>query len=72
MGKKYVAVGPLVQEPTPDDEHHDHEILSWLDKKERRSTVLFWFGSEFSLTKEEICEVAHELELSKVNFIYGF
>lgn len=44
MGKKYVAVGPLVQEPTPDDEHHDHEILSWLDKKERRSTVfvLVW------------------------------
>ncbi|KAL3841269.1 hypothetical protein ACJIZ3_025860 [Penstemon smallii] len=68
VGKKFVAVGPLVQQPDPNDQGYD--IISWLDKKERRSTVFVSFGSEYFLTKQDIDEIAYGLELSNVNFIW--
>ncbi|XP_011075272.1 beta-D-glucosyl crocetin beta-1,6-glucosyltransferase-like [Sesamum indicum] len=71
VGKKFVPVGPLVQEPSPDEK--DDESLctfSWLDMKERKSTVFVSFGSEYFLTKEDIDEIAYGLELSKINFIW--
>ncbi|KAI3472226.1 hypothetical protein Pfo_029714 [Paulownia fortunei] len=71
VGKKFVPVGPLVQEPSPnekDDESSD--ILSWLDKKERKSTVFVSFGSEYFLTAEDRDEIAYGLELSNINFIW--
>ncbi|GFP89659.1 beta-d-glucosyl crocetin beta-1 6-glucosyltransferase [Phtheirospermum japonicum] len=72
LGKKFVAVGPLVQEPSP-DEKYDREsldLLSWLDKKEPKSTVFVSFGSEYFLTKDDMAEIAHGLELCGVNFIW--
>lgn len=75
LNKKMIHVGPLVQDPGYDD-HHNHatmEIIRWLDKKERFSTVFLSFGSEYFLSKEEILEIAHGLELivrDQINFIW--
>ncbi|KAI3471567.1 hypothetical protein Pfo_028217 [Paulownia fortunei] len=61
VGKKFVPVGPNVQEPSPDEKDDESsDILSWLDKKERKSTVFVSFGIEF----------AYGLELSNINFIW--
>ncbi|KAK9282956.1 hypothetical protein L1049_011181 [Liquidambar formosana] len=68
IGKKMVPVGPLVQDPTDEDEPTD--IIEWLDKKEKCSTVFVSFGSECFLSREEMEEVANGLELSEVNFIW--
>ncbi|KAK4412995.1 Beta-D-glucosyl crocetin beta-1,6-glucosyltransferase [Sesamum alatum] len=72
VGKKFVPVGPLVQEPSPDDDKDDQSsgIFSWLDMKDRKSTVFVSFGSEYFLTKEDFDEIAYGLELSKINFIW--
>ncbi|KAL7258359.1 hypothetical protein ACSBR1_004477 [Camellia fascicularis] len=66
--KKIVPVGPLVQASVNDDEHL--HITEWLNKKDRGSTVFVSFGSEYFLTKVEMEEMAHGLELSNVNFIW--
>ncbi|GMP22366.1 hypothetical protein CsSME_00000421 [Camellia sinensis var. sinensis] len=66
--KKVVPVGPLVQDIV--DEMEQSEIMQWLDKKGESSTVFVSFGSEYFLSKHEIEEIAHGLELSKVNFIW--
>lgn len=70
-GKKVVPVGPLVEDPisTSEDENSKY-IIRWLDNKDKSSTVFVSFGSEFFLTKEEIEELAHGLELSEANFIW--
>ncbi|XP_057467266.1 beta-D-glucosyl crocetin beta-1,6-glucosyltransferase-like [Actinidia eriantha] len=67
-GKKIVPVGPLVQDPMNENEHLS--IVEWLDKKGLGSTVFVSFGSEYFLSKEEMQEMAHGLELSGVNFIW--
>ncbi|XP_060675766.1 UDP-glucosyltransferase 29-like [Ziziphus jujuba] len=68
FGQKIVPVGPLVPEPIDDQE--GMEIINWLDKKEKSSTVFVSFGSECYLSKEDREEMAYGLELSKVNFIW--
>ncbi|CAK7344857.1 unnamed protein product [Dovyalis caffra] len=66
--KKMVPVGALVQEEINEEE--GEEIIEWLNKKERLSTVFVSFGSEYFLSKKEIKEMAQGLELSKANFIW--
>ncbi|KAK4414632.1 Beta-D-glucosyl crocetin beta-1,6-glucosyltransferase [Sesamum alatum] len=68
LGKKIMPVGPLVQNPS--QELEGPEIVEWLDKKDKRSTVFVSFGSEYFLKQEEMEELAHGLELSNVNFIW--
>ncbi|GFZ11105.1 hypothetical protein Acr_22g0005030 [Actinidia rufa] len=68
--KKIVPVGPLVESPPPMKTDEDIGIIDWLDKKNESSTVFVSFGSECFLTKEEIQDVAHGLELSEVSFIW--
>lgn len=67
-GKKVVPVGPLVQDPILDDE--DCEIMAWLNKKEKGSTIFVSFGSEYFLCKEDLIEIAYGLELCSANFIW--
>ncbi|GLT67409.1 hypothetical protein SLA2020_397230 [Shorea laevis] len=67
-GKKIVPVGPLVEEPVYG--YEKTEIIEWLNGKKRSSTVFVSFGSEYFLSKEEIEEMAHGLELSMVHFIW--
>ncbi|XP_059277368.1 UDP-glucosyltransferase 29-like [Lycium ferocissimum] len=69
VSKKIVPVGTLVQESSIDQDAHE-EIMQWLDKKEKGSTVFVSFGSEYFLSKEQIHAVAQGLELSKVNFVW--
>ncbi|XP_047962223.1 beta-D-glucosyl crocetin beta-1,6-glucosyltransferase-like [Salvia hispanica] len=66
LRKKIVAVGALVQEAVP----IDHELIKWLDNKEKSSTIFVSFGSEYFLTREDMMELAHGLELSMLNFIW--
>uniref|UniRef100_A0A7N2LF29 Glycosyltransferase n=1 Tax=Quercus lobata TaxID=97700 RepID=A0A7N2LF29_QUELO len=66
--KKVVPVGPLVEDPVCEDEKS--KTIDWLDKKKGSSTVFVSFGSEYFLSKEEMEEIAHGLELSKVDFIW--
>ncbi|KAK9141472.1 hypothetical protein Syun_010872 [Stephania yunnanensis] len=67
-GKEMVPVGPLVQEPTNDGKQSS--FIEWLDKKHKSSTVFVSFGSEYYMSREEIEETSHGLELSGVNFIW--
>ncbi|KAK3001584.1 hypothetical protein RJ639_022435 [Escallonia herrerae] len=67
-GKKVVPLGPLVQ--NPDYECEDSEIIQWLNKKAKNSTVFVSFGSEYFLSEEDLEEIAHGLALSNVNFIW--
>lgn len=64
-----VPVGPLVQEPE-NDVVSTRRFEQWLNGKEKSSTILVSFGSEFYLSKEDIKEIAYGLELSQVNFIW--
>ncbi|KAL0359635.1 UNVERIFIED_CONTAM: Beta-D-glucosyl crocetin beta-1,6-glucosyltransferase [Sesamum angustifolium] len=71
FSKKFIPVGPLVPEPIPDEKEDESSgIFSWLDMKERKSTVFVSFGSEYFLTKEDMDEIAYGLELSNINFIW--
>ncbi|KAH7845206.1 hypothetical protein Vadar_021757 [Vaccinium darrowii] len=66
--KKIQPVGPLVQEIVDKDE--DIEVMRFLWKKDEYSVVYISFGSEIFLSKEDREEIAHGLELSRVNFIW--
>ncbi|KAG5517692.1 hypothetical protein RHGRI_038168 [Rhododendron griersonianum] len=69
-GKKIVPIGPLVPEFANETDEETKEVMNWLDKRNDSSgTVFVSFGSEWFLTKEEIEEVAHGLELSGLDFI---
>ncbi|XP_047314245.1 beta-D-glucosyl crocetin beta-1,6-glucosyltransferase-like [Impatiens glandulifera] len=74
LGRKIVPTGPLVQEPEEVEEEEngedDKEIMKWLNKKEKSSTVFVSFGTEKFLSSEEREEIAKGLELSMVNFIW--
>ncbi|CAL5363376.1 unnamed protein product [Camellia sinensis] len=67
--KRVVPVGPLVQGIVDDEKEHS-EIIQWLENKGEYSTLFVSFGSEYFMSKEEIEEIAHGLEFSKVNFIW--
>ncbi|XP_048327015.2 beta-D-glucosyl crocetin beta-1,6-glucosyltransferase-like [Ziziphus jujuba] len=70
FGIKMIPVGPLVPDLVNNDDNEGTDIINWLDKKEKWSTVFVSFGSECYLSKEDMEEMAHGLELSKVNFIW--
>lgn len=66
--KEVMAIGPLIRQ-TIDEEDHA-EITQWLQDKEESSCVFASFGSEYSMTRAEMDEIAFGLELSGVNFIW--
>ncbi|KAK4431111.1 Beta-D-glucosyl crocetin beta-1,6-glucosyltransferase [Sesamum alatum] len=68
--KRCLPVGPLVQEVGCEMEDEGNDIMEWLDRKDRRSTVFASFGSEYFLSANEVEEIAHGLELSGLNFIW--
>ncbi|KAI5650799.1 hypothetical protein M9H77_36804 [Catharanthus roseus] len=67
--KKFVPLGPLVQEPPEIEENHLY-IFNWLKSKDPSSVVYVSFGSEYYPSKEEMGEIANGLEQSKANFIW--
>nr|QSB46677.1 glycosyltransferase [Rubia yunnanensis] len=68
-GKELVTTGPLSQESNTID-HGESNIMNFLNGKAESSVVLVNFGSECYLSDEEREEIAHGLELSKVEFIW--
>ncbi|KAI3427724.1 Glycosyltransferase [Psidium guajava] len=68
VGKRVVPVGPLVQDPS--QEGGDDNIIEWLDRKGKCSSVFVSCGTEYFLTRREREEIAYGLELSNVNFIW--
>lgn len=69
--KEIVPVGSLIDQiDESDGELGFAEIIQWLNKKERFSTVFVSFGSECYLSYKEMEELAYGLELSNVNFIW--
>ncbi|XVE75544.1 hypothetical protein DITRI_Ditri12bG0102200 [Diplodiscus trichospermus] len=64
LNKKTVPTGPLVQDPTEEDDEKK-QIFEWLSKKTKSSTVFVSFGSEYFLSKEEREELAYGIELSQ-------
>ncbi|XP_048140169.1 UDP-glucosyltransferase 29-like [Rhodamnia argentea] len=69
LDKRVVPVGPLVED-TMFEDGEKSKILDWLDNREEKSTVFVSFGSEYFLSKQEMTEIAHGLEASKVNFVW--
>ncbi|KAF3434276.1 hypothetical protein FNV43_RR25379 [Rhamnella rubrinervis] len=68
LGKEMVPVGPLVEEPT--NNNNDSVVMDWLNKKHPSSVVYASFGTEYFLSMEEMEELAYGLELSGVSFIW--
>ncbi|XP_047320653.1 UDP-glucosyltransferase 29-like [Impatiens glandulifera] len=64
--KKKVIPVPLVE----DVKGNELPIMEWLNKKKQGSSVFVAFGTEYYLTKNEIGELAHGLDLSGLNFIW--
>ena len=72
LKKKVIPVGPLVYEPSENDEEDEDysRIKNWLDKKEALSTVLASMGSESYASEEEKEEIVQGLVESEANFIW--
>ncbi|KAH6796725.1 hypothetical protein C2S52_021279 [Perilla frutescens var. hirtella] len=51
-------------------ENYEHECLGWLNKQEPKSVIYVSFGTTVSLSDEQINELAHGLERSKVKFLW--
>ncbi|KAF2323278.1 hypothetical protein GH714_034438 [Hevea brasiliensis] len=71
--KKIVPVGPLVQDPIFEDDEKimdHHQVIKWLEKKERSSTVFVYLVPSIFLSTEDMEEIAYGLELSKAHFIW--
>ncbi|XP_075504272.1 mogroside IIIx synthase-like [Primulina tabacum] len=66
--KKVVPVGPLITQSY--NEENDSEIVDWLSRKPKLSTLFISFGSENYLSKDQMEEIAKGLEFSNVNFIW--
>nr|AGP25113.1 uridine diphosphate glycosyltransferase [Bupleurum chinense] len=69
--KNMIPTGPLVHDPTENEDDNMKDIMKWLDKKKKYSVVFVCFGSENYLSAEEVIEMANALETTKCNFIWA-
>ncbi|OWM88086.1 putative UDP-rhamnose:rhamnosyltransferase 1 [Punica granatum] len=70
LHKKVIPVGLLPPE-RPNEGASRAESFQWLDGQEPKSVVFVGFGSECKLTKEQVHEIAHGLELSGLPFLWA-
>ncbi|XP_043724504.1 UDP-glucosyltransferase 29-like [Telopea speciosissima] len=70
LGKEFIPMGPLVQEPLDHDDDHFHITIEWLKEKDRSSVIFVSFGSEYFFSKEEMEEMAQGLDLGGMDFIW--
>ncbi|KAH6809090.1 hypothetical protein C2S51_026873 [Perilla frutescens var. frutescens] len=68
--RKSWAIGPILPPNISSQNHQQHECLEWLDKQNPKSVIYVSFGTTVSLSNEQINEVAHGLEQSKVKFLW--
>ncbi|KAK3194742.1 hypothetical protein Dsin_026052 [Dipteronia sinensis] len=75
FGKPVIPVGLLPPENHKGRDQITDEswisIFQWLDEQEPRSVVFVGFGSECKLTKDQVYEMAHGLELSGLIFLWA-
>ncbi|KOM57510.1 hypothetical protein LR48_Vigan11g054300 [Vigna angularis] len=74
-------VGPIIREPSPrspspspspsSDEVKRSEIVEWLNRQEEESVVFVSLGSGYTMSGEEIKEMALALELSENKFVWS-
>ncbi|KAM5555521.1 hypothetical protein ABKV19_023448 [Rosa sericea] len=74
-GKPVIPIGVLPPDQpgkrAKGEINSDGAMFDWLDKQKPRSVVFVGFGSECKLSKEQVHEIAHGLELSELPFIWG-
>ncbi|KAK9910346.1 hypothetical protein M0R45_034312 [Rubus argutus] len=73
-GKPVIPTGLLPPEKSRTKKTTDgsgNEIFEWLDKQKRKSVVFVGFGSECKLSREQVYEIAHGLELSELPFLWA-
>ncbi|XP_054784394.1 UDP-glycosyltransferase 91C1-like [Prosopis cineraria] len=73
-GKPVIPTGflpPDMHERTQLNDQPWKDTFKWLDDQKPRSVVFIGFGSECKLSKEQIHEIAHGLELSDLPFIWA-
>ncbi|KAK3194744.1 hypothetical protein Dsin_026054 [Dipteronia sinensis] len=75
IGKPVIPVGLLAPENHRGRDQITDElwirIFQWLDEQKPRSVVFVGFGSECKLTKDQVYEMAHGLELSGLSFLWA-
>ncbi|KAL6290338.1 hypothetical protein ACE6H2_007848 [Prunus campanulata] len=59
------------REISSDDGSSNNVIFDWLDKQKPKSVVFVGFESECKLSKEQVFEIAHGLELSELPFLWA-
>ncbi|BBG97569.1 hypothetical protein Prudu_006748 [Prunus dulcis] len=62
---------PSAKREISSDGSPNNVIFDWLDKQKPKSVVFIGFGSECKLSKEQVFEIAHGLELSELPFLWA-
>ncbi|KAL6128669.1 hypothetical protein ACLB2K_072024 [Fragaria x ananassa] len=70
-GKPVIPTGLLPPKKSKRDSGNNDVTFDWLDKQKPRSVVFVGFGSECKLSKEQVYEIAHGLELSELPFLWA-
>ncbi|KAL6290339.1 hypothetical protein ACE6H2_007849 [Prunus campanulata] len=77
IGKLVIPTGllppeqPSAKREISSDGSPNNVIFDWLDKQKPKSVVFVGFGSECKLSKEQVFEIAHGLELSELPFLWA-
>ncbi|KAM7275009.1 hypothetical protein ACFE04_016875 [Oxalis oulophora] len=70
LKKPVIPLGLLPPETKP-QKMEDSNIFQWLDDQKPKSVIYSGFGSECKLSREEVFEIAHGLELSNLPFFWA-
>ncbi|XP_042500014.1 putative UDP-rhamnose:rhamnosyltransferase 1 [Macadamia integrifolia] len=69
-----VGILPAAPAPSPTEKSFPGEwltVFKWLDQQPPKTVVFVGFGSECKLSKDQVHEIAHGLELSGLPFIWA-
>ncbi|KAI7750513.1 hypothetical protein M8C21_012361 [Ambrosia artemisiifolia] len=68
--KPVYTVGPVYKSYEPESVVLNGEVIEWLDKQPTRSVVYVSFGSEGTISTEQMKELASGLEMSEQRFVW--
>ncbi|KAJ1392079.1 UDP-glycosyltransferase family, conserved site [Sesbania bispinosa] len=64
-------IGPIVREGSQNSEEKRDDVFEWLDKQEEESVIYVSLGSAYTMSNEQIKEMALGLELSGKKFVWS-